>query len=315
MSVRSLFLLIGLLVGSALAGRAADRAVERTFSVTPGCRVVLDTYRGSVIIEESDVPEVRVMLQLQVGEVREEDAERAFAALQYEATETGNTVTLRTRNPRDTGVRFVWNERPELDLAWRVTVPRSCDVDVRTHTGSITVGSLTGQIAARTERGTIFLKRINGSVDVSVTEGDVLLSRCTRSARVRVLRGTIRAGTIGGAADLKNTTGDIEVLAARAGITASAEAGDLEVGFPRDFSGDAHLTTSGGNIRVSIDPSASCTVDASSVWGRVENTLPLTVETSRRNKLVGQLGHGGPALTLHANGGHVKIAPGETYFE
>ncbi|MCX6952260.1 MAG: DUF4097 family beta strand repeat-containing protein [Verrucomicrobia bacterium] len=317
MSVRSFFILTGCLVWTVFTSRAAERGFERTFPVEPGCTLKLDTYRGSVAIVESDVAEIRVTVQVVAGAAGEEAAERAQAEIQFESAEDNNTVTLRARNPAESGVRFVWNDPPQLTLAWRITVPRECNVEIRTRAGGIVVGNLTGHVVAHTETGTISLKRIDGSVEASTRQGDIVLSRCSGPVKLRAVGGTLRTGTLGGFADLKNTNGDVEVLVARAGIVADAEAGDVDVGFPRDLAGDARLNTSGGNIRVTIDPTAACTVTASSVWGRVENTLPMTVDSgaSGRSKLSGHLGQGGPTLTFRANGGDVKIAPGETYFE
>jgi hypothetical protein len=61
-------------------------------------------------------------------------------------------------------------------------------------------------------------------------------------------------------------SGDVSVQAARAGITASAEAGDVYVGFPFDSVGDARVSTAGGSIHVTVAPSLNCRVNASSVW-------------------------------------------------
>jgi len=317
MSVRSFFVLTGCLVGAVFTGRAAERGFERTFPVEPGCTLKLDTYRGSVVIVESDRAEIRATLQVEVGTRSEADAERARAALQLEAAAENNTVTLQARNPSETGVRFVWNDPPQLTLAWRISVPRQCNVEVQTRAGGVTVGNLTGRVVVRTETGTISIKRIDGTVDASTQQGDIVLSRCSGPVKLRVLGGTLRTGTLGGFADLKNANGDIEVLMARAGIVAYAEAGDVEVGFSHDIAGDSRLTTSGGSISVLIDPAANCSVKASSVWGRVENSLPMTIDSGANGKrrFAGHLGSGGPTLTLHANGGDVKIATGETYFE
>ena len=317
MSLRSFFILTGFLTAAVLAGRAAERGLERTFSVEPGCTLRVDTYRGSIAVVEGDAPEIRVSLQLNLGTDNAEEADRAQAALQFEATEENNTVTLRARNPRETGPRFVWNDRQAMTLAWRITVPRRCNVEALTRAGAITVGSLTGRVVAQTEIGTLYLKRIDGSIDARTGQGDVIVSRCTGPVVIRAQGGTIRTGTLGGTADLKNINGDIEVLASHAGLSASAEAGDVQVGFPRDLTGDARLTTSGGSIRVTIDPAANCAINAASGWGRVESSLPMIIDSGAngKSKLVGHLGQDGVSLTLRASGGHVRIAPGETYFE
>ncbi len=296
--------------------RAIERDFKRTFSVQPGCTVKIDTYRGSIVVTESDQPEVEVTGLMEIGAETEAEADRIREALNLEITEEGNTISVRARNPRETRVRFVWQDKYQIDLAWRVRVPRHCNVDLRTLNGGITVGNLTGRVFARSETGAIYVKRIDGSVDASTELGDVIVSRCTGPVKARVLRGTIRVGTVGGRTELKNFTGDIEVLAAKGDLIAEAEAGDVMVGFPRDFVGEAKVNTSGGSIHAKIDPAASCRVRASCVWGRIESLLPLTVESGENGKrsLAGKVGEGASAITLHANGGHVKLSPGETYF-
>lgn len=317
MGARSLFIFLGLALLGLPRVCGVEREFTRTFPVEPGCTVKLDTYRGSITIVESDQPEVRVLLQMQLATDNEDEAAKLYAALQLEATAESNTISLRARNPWETRVRFVWNDKRQIDLAWRITVPRQCNVDLVTLDGGVAVGNLAGRVTARTDRGTLSVKRIDGSVDARVELGSVVISRCSGSVKARVLRGLIRIGTIGGAADLKNSTGDIDVLAALAGITASAEAGDVLVGFPNETTGDARLTTAGGSIHVRIDPATNCTINASSVWGRVETLLPLKIESGAngKSKLAGRLGTGGPTFTFHANGGHVKIVPSENWLE
>lgn len=313
MNVRVLVLWLFL----ALTARAVEREVTRTFPVEPGSTVKVDLYRGKISIEEDDVSEVRVGVRLEVAVETEAEANRALGSLQLDLKSEGNAVSVVARNPAETRVRFVWNDKYRVDLSCKITVPRQCNVDLRTREGTISVGSLTGHVVARTETGNISIRRIDGSVDASTQFGSLIVSRCSGATTLETLKGTIRAGTIGGPASLKNMTGSIEVLAARAGVTAFAEAGDIIIGFPRDFTGDSDIRTSGGDIEASIDPAASGVIKASTVWSRIQSKLALAIESGGDGKrsLIGRLNDGGPVLTLHASGGHVKILPGETYFE
>jgi hypothetical protein len=301
----------------ALTAHAFEREVKQAFAVAPGCAVNVDLYRGKITIEEGDAPEVRVTVRLETGVETEAEADRVFRTLQLDIKSLGNAVSVFARNPAETGMRFVWNDKNQIDLSCVVTVPRRCSVDLRTVAGAITVGSLAGRVVARMEQGNIFIRRIDGSIDARTQFGNVIVSRCSGATVLQTLQGTIRAGTIGGRASLRNTSGDIEVLSACAGVTAFAEVGDATIGFPRDFTGDSEIRTFGGNINANIDPAANGVVKASSVWGRVQSDLPLVVETGGDGKssLTGRLNEGGHVLTLHANGGEVKIMPGETSFD
>ncbi len=312
-----LLLLLTTLVGLLPRAGAAERRFERTLPLAPGGRVVLDTYRGSITVEEGETPEVKLVADLEIDAATPAEIDRFFDAVQFSAEASPGAVTITARNPRDSRARFIWNEKLQVDLAFRLTVPRGSTLDLRTINGAIVVGNLAGHVKARAENGNITFRRIDGSVDAATQFGDIIVSRCLGPVHARVLRGLIRTGTIGGPSTLKNTSGDIEVMMARGPLDGYAEAGDLIVGFPHTIAGPADLVTSGGNVKVSIDPLAACDVRASSRWGRVASKLPLAVTdgATGTRRLSGRLNAGGPTLSLRADGGQVRIEPGETLFE
>lgn len=299
-----------------LAAHGADRDVSHTFPVQPGCRLQVDFYSGAITVDEADISEIRVEAHFEVNSDNEAIVARLIAALNFTATADGNTVIVRGADPSGRGVKFALREGPRLNLDCRITVPRQCDVDLRTLEGAITVGNLVGRVVARATKGNIFLKRIEGSIEARVHSGDVVVSRCSGAVVARTESGFIRVGTVHGRADLHNAGGDIEIISAVGGLDAVADAGDVTAGFPKNFSGDAKIKTAYGSITAKIDPAAACVVQASSFWGRVESTLPLALESggSGKSKLTGKLNGGGPRITLSADGGHVKIVPGETLF-
>lgn len=296
--------------------RAAERDIRHSFPVEPGCRLKIDSYRGRIDVTESDELQVKILIHLEIGGETEADAQRVLDGLQLDVQARDNAVSIVARNPRETRVRWFWQEDEQIELMYYISVPRRCSVEVKTGTGSITVGRLAGQMAARIEKGNIFFRAVEGSLNASAEFGDIVVSRCLGPLTARVLKGKIRAGTLGGPADLKNSSGDIEVMMARGALTARAAAGDLTVGFPRTIGGEARLATSGGSIFATIDPVANCRIEAAAVWGRVECRLPgAVISRSTRTKVAAQLNAGGALLVMRANGGGVTIEPGETPFE
>lgn len=296
---------------------AIEREIDRTFSVQPGCTLRVDSYRGSIMVEESesDQSEIKVKVLLELNTDNDDEADRTRDNLHLEMKQDDNTVSIRARNPRETGVRFVWDDKYQIDLIYRISVPRQCNVDLVTLNGGVTVGNLAGHQKARAETGTLYFKNIDGSIDAATQTGEIIVSRCSGALRARVMRGTIRAGTIGGPADLKNATGDIDVMAATDGIVADTSAGDVSAGFPEGFKGNAKLSADGGNVYARLDPEAACKVDASASWGHVDCKLPLAIGSggSGKRSLTGQLNAGGPLLTLRASGGHVKITKADGF--
>ncbi len=309
--------LVVLFVSVPFAAGAIDRDEERTFAVQSGCTLQVELYRGSIDIQETDAEEITVSARLTMAVATEEKADQLRAALGLELRQEGNTVIVHAADPGGRGVKLSWRDNPLIDLECRIFVPRRCHVELRTHDGGITVGNLTGNVHARTTRGNVFLRRIDGDIDAATFGGDVIISRCSGEVAAKTERGTIRAGTLGGRAVLKSAGGDIEVLAALAGLEIMADAGDVTVGFPSEFAGDTKIRTAYGSIFAKIDPAANCAVQASSFWGHVENKLPLAIQSGgdRKGKLSGRLNQGGPLVLLHANGGHVFLQRGDTYFD
>jgi DUF4097 and DUF4098 domain-containing protein YvlB len=302
-----------LFLGSVLAVRAIDREAVRTFPVAGDAQLKVEIASGSITVEEHDAPEIKVTTYVDFKTDAEDQAARLEATLNLSVTADGSTVTIRAQNPGGRRVQLNLKEETPVEVECRITVPRRCSVDLATREGPITVGSLSGRMVVRTIRGNIFLRRIDGTIDARAQTGDVTISRCSGAVVASTVQGSIHAGTLGGRAEFKSANGEIEILAARGGLEVSAESGDVIVGFPRQRSGEARVRTGYGNILATIDPAANCVVQASSFWGKVQSTLPLTVETGGdgKSQLTGRLNQGGPRLTLSASGGNVKVKPGE----
>jgi len=204
-----------------------------------------------------------------------------------------------------------------VEIFLRVIVPRQANADVRVTDGSITVGNLDGRVRAEVGTGKIFVRRVTGPVEARAMSGDVVISRVLGDVQASVGMGLIRTGTIGGRADLRNRSGDVELMLAYGPVQAHATAGNVFVGFPDEVRDPAVLTSDGGSVRATVDGTANCEIVASARWGRVTSTLPAETREGRSGgrELRLKLNAGGPRLELRADGGNVRIEPGETLFE
>jgi hypothetical protein len=301
---------------SAVAAQAGEAEVRRSFPVRPGCTLSVDSYRGKITIEEGDEREIRVRLDVDVDAPTDAEAQRLRDELRLEFTPRENGVAITARNRHESGPRLTL-KAGRLDLGYTISVPRQCNLELKVQEGSVTVGSLEGRMSAQVGRGSIFFRRIEGTIVAEADSGEIVVSRCSGAVRAKVREGRIRLGTIGGPAELDNGSGDVEVMSARAGVVATAEAGDIAIGFAREWAGNSRLTTSGGNIAVTLEPKSACSVQASTVWGRLQSDLAWAVDEGGvgKAKLAGRLNGGGPLLILHANGGHVRINGGDVPFD
>lgn len=299
---------------TASAGLAGVRVEERTFSTSGPPRLKIAAYRGAITVESSEGNEVRVKVTATTP-LEQDAAARALGRLQLDWQQEGNVVTLKAANPRETRVRFLWQDDNQLDVSITVTVPRACSLDLASGDGGIRVGDVTGSVDVKTGAGTVFCRHIDGGLTVQDGHGDVIVSACTGDVDLSAAQGIIRTGPIGGKATMTTVNGDIEILSVSGGLVARADAGDVTVGIPRNFSGKASLRADGGDVNLKIDPSANVDLTASSVWGRVRMVstgrpdLPLVTESGGlgRHSLVARVNAGGIAIEARASGGHVNL--------
>ncbi len=289
------------------SANAAERIFKREFVLPAEGVLVVDTYRGGIVVEESKDDVLRAEVRVELATTDENEADRTVEALKLSMETVDGGVRVRARNPEESRVLFDWERRIELSL--RFQVPRGARLDLATLDGSVTVGNFRGQVDARARAGTIFCRRIDGSIKARVETGEIVVSRCSGTLEAWIRIGDIRAGTLFGAADLRSHRGDIEVMSALGGIVARTAAGDVRAGFQKGFRGAAKIEADGGDVVLQIDPTAPMSVRASATWGRVATTLPFAVSAGGPGKhtFSGELNGGGPEVRLHAAGGRVQL--------
>jgi len=311
----NLRLLLVVLLLPAVMVAARERVVERAFPVKGPASLTLSAYRGAITVESSDEPEVRVKVTASSLLEQADAADRALAHLQLDWQQTGDRITLSAVNPRETGVRFLWQENDGLDLDIVVTVPRACTLNLASGNGAIRVGDITGNVTVKSGTGLIYCRHIDGALTAEAGSGDIVVSACQGDVNLSTKGGFIRTGPIRGNAMVATVGGDIEMLCVNGGLSAKADAGDISVGIPRHPTGPASIRTAGGNITLKIDPAANVNIAASSVWGRVRAMpanrpgLPLVTESGGlgRHELAARVNAGGTVIEAHANGGHVNL--------
>jgi DUF4097 and DUF4098 domain-containing protein YvlB len=271
---------IALIILAAGAANAADKTLDRTFTVTPGGALIVDADSASVHVSGTDTNQVRVRMSAN-------DSDDKLANLRFDAAQTSEGVTVTLRRPGRSGSWFnwrSWNGDQRLD----VTVPQRYRVSVRTGGGSIelrdTIGAanlrtsggdvaaknVTGNVELRTSGGGIFAESIRGEVDADTSGGDV---------RVLQIDGKIRGNTSGGSVRC-SLVGD------NRGIVATTSGGDIELTLPRTATGNLIATTRGGDIT---------------------SDLAVTASVLKDGHLRGTLNGGGAPVEAHTSGGNIRL--------
>ena len=116
--------LLLLAVAAVSPARATERVLLRDYPALPGATLKIDTYRGSVDVRESPDNRIHVEIHEDPGTDEPAEADRILGALKLDVTQDGATVSIVARNPGETGVHFVWQDRQKIILAYAVLVPR-----------------------------------------------------------------------------------------------------------------------------------------------------------------------------------------------
>lgn len=320
--VNFLVMFSGLLIlaGTALP-RDFEKRVEKSFSVSPGGTLHLESDRGSVDVRSKTGNEVRVVVLYKADTRSEQQAEEWFDEFRTTFDQRGNDVE----------VRGEWHDRwlkrnNRLRIHYDILVPKEYNLDVETSGGSIEVNDLAGRVDLNTSGGSIKMGEIDGVVRANTSGGSITLEKASGEAYVHTSGGSISLGEIGGPAEAGTSGGSITVDGVNGDLKAHTSGGGLRL---RNINGNlkaktsggsihaellkqidapVELKTSGGSIALEIPPNLQADLDASTSGGRVIVDVPLTVKGSfKKNSIRGELNGGGEMIYLRTSGGNIEI--------
>jgi hypothetical protein len=186
---KPIFLLTAFFLLLAVASAEVTDRIVRTLPLPSGTRLSLEITVGQVQVVGWDKPDVAVEIVRHAPDA----ARLALVAPRIEAGAEG--VTIRARQPdagRDASIR--------TDVTLRVPAAAALrDIDV--FEGSIELAGLTGDCAARLERGAITAKDVSGAIRLETAMGDIRLERATLTPqgmmRLRTFNGNVDVGLAG----------------------------------------------------------------------------------------------------------------------
>jgi DUF4097 and DUF4098 domain-containing protein YvlB len=332
MPVRFASLLGICLVACSFAAQAAEKRLDRTFSVAPGGRLTIDSDGTDLRVDGTAGSQVVVHILLT-------GSERSLERMTLSADQTGNDVAVAAKH--GSGKWTDWFGGWNVDGRIEVQVPRDYNIDIRTSGGDIKVGQLNGNARGRTSGGDIQVADIHGPVEMQTSGGDI---------RIQQIEGTTRIGTSGGDIEIARLNGDLEAKTSGGYIhlddvvgrvVARTSSGNV---IARGVRGDSELKTSGGDIRATIDGKIAAhtsggdvtaelvganrgisvsssggdltvrvpkdtkgELNAATSGGSVRTELPVTTTEMGEHKLTGTINGGGSPIHARTSGGSIKV--------
>lgn len=310
MKIPSLLVALGTFAALALSAHAKiERSVEKTFTVTPGGTLRVETTGGLIRVETNDSSTVKITARQKIRADSEIEADELLKKLTLVMETAGNDVTASAKYEKSTG-GFRWGNQP-VQVDFIVTIPRRFSVALNTSGGDIAVADLDGKVGARTSGGDIRLGKISGAVDASTSGGDISLAESKGGAKLSTSGGDITLGHVIGDTSVNTSGGDIKAGEVEGALTARTSGGNVTATFAGGIRGDSVLTTSGGHVKAYVSPNSGFQLDASTSGGGVKAdglTITLTSGAIGKSRLSGAVNGGGPLLKLRSSGGDIVVA-------
>ena len=277
-----------------MAAGAMAETEQRSFGVSAGGRVLLDTDWGEVNVETWGRDAVDVVV------------ERSDKFEQLRFDEKDGTVTVRARK-EDRGLRGWFGSRGPGPV-FRITVPERFDLDLRTAGGNMGIADIDGDIVAKTSGGKLTVGEVTGSVHARTSGGSIRIAGADGSVDARTSGGSIRLARAGGQVNAHTSGGSINLGAVSGTIDARTTGGSISAKLAEQPVGDSQLRTTGGSIGLSVAEDLRFEIDARTTGGRVSADLPnLAPVTVSKSVLEAPVNGGGPKLTLRTTGGSIRL--------
>lgn len=276
---RALAVVCGLLLAVIATAGAATAATlkenfDKTFPLSAGSKVTLRNVNGGVTFEAWDRNEVRVEAEKKVKAGSDEEARKVMGQVKIEVTPDAGGLRIETRTPKRGDHFFDWifGNQVNIDVSYKVHLPRRAMVDAETVNGGLTLAGTRGRAQLETTNGGITVRDVAGNVDASTTNGGITASR---------IAGAVKAGTTNGAI--------------HAQLTEVPEGSELR------------FESTNGGIEVRLPRDARLTVEADTTNGRVHSDFEVEGGRQGKRSLRGDINGGGGRIVLSTTNGSVEI--------
>ena len=313
-----------LFAGLTIADAAVENHIEKSFQVTPGGRLMVDSDRGAIEVRTADSDHVDVKIERKVKKDGKWSVEEVLEDFAITFDHSDDGVTIRAKYDKKNRRRWK-QERNRLRIKFLITSPHRYNVDLKTLGAGISIADLEGEVRSQTAGGNLRIGRIKGAVWGQTVGGNIKLEGTVGDADVETSGGGITIGSVAGAIEAittggsiridraggvnaKTSGGNITVKEVMRSINAKTFGGSIEAYISRQPDGDCSLETTGGSVTAYLVEDIAVDVDAQTTGGHVSTDVPITVQGKiRGNRLQGAINGGGPLLKLHTFGGSVHL--------
>ncbi len=278
-------------------GDEHTRHFEKTFSVNSGGSLVLTSDIGNVEVDTWDKNEVLVTADASGAEGDLEHLDVLFSQEKDIVKVTGKYSEKNWMG---------WHSS-NMDVTFRVTVPKKFFVRAQSSGGNMSVRDLEGNATLETSGGNVDADRVMGSVDLRTSGGNVSATGVNGPVQINTSGGDIKCTDVVGELNGSTSGGNVDLKNVDGKISTETSGGSIHISMSGENKG-VYAHSSGGDIRISVKETVKAMLDASTSGGRVRCELPITVKGEMdESQLRGVINGGGETIRAETSGGDVKI--------
>ncbi len=216
----------------------------------------------------------------------------------------GNSATIRSQWPQSFhggfGAKFL------------VRVPRQISLgEVHTSNGGISVEDLVGGGSIKSSNGRIYMARDEGKYDARTSNGAIEVDEGQGSLRLHTSNGAIRGRLKEGSVEGESSNGAIDLTlmrpADREQVRLSTSNGSVTLAVAEMHDNPISLETTHGSITLKLPENVNAQVTADTSMATIQSDLAVKAEGESKHHLSGQLGAGGPPISVRTTMGGIHL--------
>jgi hypothetical protein len=263
---------------------AKTERIERTFSVSDGCRLDVANIAGSITVTGVEADQVHILA------IKHWRSRREAEATEIEIGQEDRRVWARTSIRGTQGWWNLWGRREAAKVDYVIELPRQSQVSARSVSASTQVQSIEGQVNIEAVSGSVAVRDLRGTVSIKSVSGDV---------SGQALSGQLHLETVSGRADLADS--DFTSL------RTSSVSGPLRIATNLRPPGEYKAQTVSGNVEFLVPATVSCAVDGRSISGRLRTTLAHTSHRQAFGTWHAEVGGGGIPVSFDSVSGDLIL--------
>lgn len=195
---------------------------------------------------------------------------------------------------------------------------RNGSVDVENVSDSVIINNEYANTTAKMIGSDLEIGTRNGSVDVSGVKGNAKITNSYAPINVENVHGTLAINGRNNSIDVQHVDGDITAESSyenvnirdpRSAVMINGRNGEMTVSFERPPERDIVISSQYGAVMLDLPSSSSFSIDARTQYGEISTEFDgLNQGSSSRDRfLKGQVGNGGPKITIDLRNGDIHL--------